>query len=153
MKYISKRLFDGEAIEYCGDFHGLHKFMAWMTLLFLGVFLIGIYLFIKMKVRFATTEFCVTSRRIVLKTGLFTAHMIDLELDAIEGAHIYQSFFGRIFGYGDVIVQGRGEGGIDFPIMAHPGRFVAAIEEARMHAQAAPMEMLSEELHHAQAAE
>lgn len=146
MTYIEKRLFDGEEIVYCGDFPGIHKFWAWVALLFLGIIVIGIFIFIGMMVHFRTTEFCVTSRRIVLKKGFFTANMYELELDAIEGAHVRQTFFGRIFGYGTVEVRGRGESDIDFPTMSKPGAFVAAIEEARMNAQAAPVEHLAEEM-------
>ncbi len=87
MKYIEKRLFDGEEIVYCGDFPGIHKFWAWVALLFLGIIVIGIFIFIGMMVHFRTTEFCVTSRRIIMKKGFFTANMYEIELDAIEGAH------------------------------------------------------------------
>lgn len=146
MSYISRRLFDDEEICYTGRFSGFHHFQAWMALIFLGVFLIGIYLFIKMKARFATTEFVVTSRRVILKEGLFNVRMIELELDAIEGGYINQSFFGRMFKYGDVHMTGRGETNLDLPVMAEPAAFLAAAEKARVAAEEAPVEHLGEQL-------
>ena len=146
MKYIEKRLFDDEDVIFCGDFPGIHKFWAWAALVVLGILVIGIVIFIRMMVHFQTTEFCVTSRRVILKKGLFTADMMEMELDALEGAHIHQSFWGRLFGYGRIEVRGRGNDDIQFPPMTKPGEFVAAIEEARMNAQAAPMETLADEI-------
>ncbi|MBB34461.1 MAG: hypothetical protein CME88_13980 [Hirschia sp.] len=147
MSYIEKRVFEGETIVYRGEFHWLHKLAPWLALIFLGVFLIGIYLFIKMMVHIKTTEFVVTSRRVIIKRGFFNARMDELALDAMEGAHTRQSLFGRLFGYGDVRISGRGEGGLDLPVMARPGQFVAATERARSDAEHAPMDHLADELH------
>ncbi len=146
MSYIEKRLFPEEEICYRGQFHWIHTWAAWFALFALGIFLIGIYLFISILVRINTTEFVVTSRRVVLKKGLFNAKLRELDLDAIEGGSTHQSFFGRIFGYGDVKVFGRGDTTIDFPVMAYPGKFLSEIEKARLSAEEAPMELLSEEL-------
>ncbi|MAP95295.1 MAG: hypothetical protein CMK07_10130 [Ponticaulis sp.] len=148
MSYIEKRLFEGEEICHRGEFHWLHKWGAWFALITLGVFLIGIYIWAKMMIKFATVEFVVTNRRVIFKKGLLSARMSEMELDAIEGGHSYQSFLGRIFGYGDVHFAGRGDGTLDLPVMAHAGEFIAQADKARAAAEAAPFEDLSEELHH-----
>ena len=85
--------------------------------------------------------------RVIIKRGFFNARMDELALDAMEGAHTRQSLFGRLFGYGDVRISGRGEGGLDLPVMARPGQFVAATERARSDAEHAPMDHLADELH------
>lgn len=147
MSYIEKRLYDGETICHRGHFHWLQVWGAWFALVFLGVFLIGIYIWAKLMIKFATVEFVVTNRRVIFKKGLLSARMSEMELDAIEGGHSYQSFFGRIFGYGDVHFAGRGDGTLDLPVMANAGEFIAQAEKARAAAETAPVERLAEDIH------
>lgn len=147
MTYVRQRLFEGEEIVYEGRFHWFHHAQAWLVLIFLGIFLIGIFMFISMMIKFSTTEFVVTSRRVIFKKGWLSARMEELQLDAIEGGRITQSFAGRIFGFGDVHVTGRGDTDIDFPLMEKPARFLAAIEKARSEVEQAPIEELSTQMH------
>jgi uncharacterized membrane protein YdbT with pleckstrin-like domain len=131
MTYVNQRLFEGEDVVYEGRFHWFHHAQAWLVLIFLGIFLIGIFMFISMMIKFSTTEFVVTSRRVIFKKGWLSIKMEELQLDSIEGGNISQSFAGRIFGFGDVHVTGRGDTDIDFPLMDKPSRFLAAVEKAR----------------------
>ncbi|MAK61442.1 MAG: hypothetical protein CMK09_10715 [Ponticaulis sp.] len=147
MSYIKKRLYEGETICHRGEFHWLQVWGAWFALFGLGIFLIGIYIWAKMMIKFATVEFVVTNRRIVLKKGFLTARMDELELDAIEGGHVRQGFLGRIFGYGDVHYTGRGSYTLDLPVMAQPGEFVAQAEKARAASEEVPFNQLADELH------
>lgn len=55
-----------------------------------------------------STEFAVTSKRVISKTGLVFRHTNELNLSRVESLHINQSIFGRIFNYGTVTVQGTG---------------------------------------------
>ena len=147
MSYIEKRLYDGEIICHRGEFHWLHKWGAWFALFGLGIFLIGIYVWAKLMIKFATVEFVVTNRRVVLKKGFLSARMDELELDAIEGGHVRQSVLGRMFGYGDVHYTGRGTYTLDLPVMAHPGQFVAQADKARANTEAEPFDHLVSEIH------
>lgn len=150
MKYIEKRLFDDEELCFTGQFHWLQYWGAWFALVILGVFLIGIYIFVKQMFYLGTTSFAVTSRRVILKEGLFSTRLVELDLDAIEGASTTQSFFGRVFGYGDVHMHGRGETSIDFPIMARPGAFIAAMEKSRKASEEAPFTNLADDINQSQ---
>lgn len=144
MAYLDKRLFDEERILYRGDFHWLRKLAAWLALIFLGVVVIGIVIFVREMVKMNTSEFVVTNRRLLFKTGLFSAHVRELSLNAIEGAEIRQGILGRIFGFGDLVIEGRGEGEINFPTMASPATFLAAAEKARHELAQASVEKLAD---------
>jgi uncharacterized membrane protein YdbT with pleckstrin-like domain len=58
------------------------------------------------------TEIAVTDLRVIYKTGLLTRLTDEMPLGKVENIEITQSIFGRIFGYGNVDVQGTGAIGI-----------------------------------------
>jgi uncharacterized membrane protein YdbT with pleckstrin-like domain len=136
MSYLSRRLASGETVVYEGRFHWIQWTLPWLALLVLGIIVIGIFIWIREMMRLTTTRMIVTNRRVMLKKGFFTIHVDELILDSIEGAHIDQSIFGRIFGYGKLMLRGRGDTHVEFPTMNAPSRFSAAIEDVRMRAEA-----------------
>lgn len=139
MSYITRRLAPGEEVVAEGDFHWFQKTWPWLALIFLGIIVIGIIIWAVQLVRMGTTQWAVTNRRVLLKRGFWTVHVDELTLPSIEGAEVDQSIVGRIFGFGKLRLKGRGETVLDFPSMAHPNRFRAAIEEARMRAEVQPV--------------
>ncbi len=142
MSYVRKRLAPGETLVQQGRFHGLQYLYAWLALLLLGIVVIGIVIWARELIRLGTTEFVVTSRRVVLKRGFFNVKVDELTLDAIEGSHIDQTFMGRLFGYGRLNIRGRGDTEIQFPTMAHPARFRSAAEGARIASEERPVEVV-----------
>ena len=140
MSYLSKRLAPDEVIVAEGRFHWLQHVWPWLALIFLGVLIIGIIIWIKEMVRLNTTDFVVTNRRIVLKKGIMDVDVYEMNLSSIEGSHIDQSILGRIFGYGRLTIRGRGDMQIEFPTMAKAGEFRAAAEGARMESEVHPVE-------------
>jgi uncharacterized membrane protein YdbT with pleckstrin-like domain len=59
-------------------------------------------------IRRATTELAVTDHRVIYKSGLLSRHTIEMNRDKVESVDVDQSVFGRIFGYGTVVVRGTG---------------------------------------------
>ena len=59
-------------------------------------------------IRRVTTELAVTDHRVIYKSGLISRHTIEMNRDKVESVDVDQSFLGRIFGYGTVIVRGTG---------------------------------------------
>ena len=55
-----------------------------------------------------TTETDVTNLRVVHKTGFIRRRTFEISLDKVESVDVNQSIFGRIFGYGTVLVRGTG---------------------------------------------
>lgn len=135
MSYIDRSLAAGERVVCRGRWPLIHWLGAWAALIFLGIILIGVYIFIRAVVHMSVTEFAVTDRRIVLKRGLFNVHTKELATETIEGVQLVQSLWGQIFGFGRIVVTGTGDAQIVFPPMARPIEFRRAIETTR-HANA-----------------
>jgi uncharacterized membrane protein YdbT with pleckstrin-like domain len=131
MSYIDKSLGNGETLVARAHFHWWYSLKAWLALIFLGIFLIGIWIFFAMMVRKWTTEIAVTTHRFVQKEGLFTLRTFEVALPNIEGVRVTQSFWGRILGYGHLRIEGTGVDHVDLPDIADPIAFRAAIESAK----------------------
>jgi uncharacterized membrane protein YdbT with pleckstrin-like domain len=148
MTYIEKHLHEGEFLIQRGHFHWLWYLRAWLALLIFGWLIIGIIYFIYEMIRLHTTEFAVTNRAIIMKKGFIAAHVDQLSLEAIESANLDQGIVGRIMGFGDLDIEGRGEGEIDFPAMKAPARFLSAINQARHENSRASVDRLADDLEH-----
>lgn len=132
MSFLAKRLAPGESLIYRGRFHVMQQIYAWGALLLLGVILVGVYIWLREMVRLNTTEFIVTNRRVMLKTGWLSVHVDELTLGSIEGGEVDESILGRLFGYGRLTMRGRGDTHLHFPTMASPNAFRSAAEGARI---------------------
>jgi uncharacterized membrane protein YdbT with pleckstrin-like domain len=88
-------------------------------LLFLGaVVLIGGGI-----VRRNATEIAVTSRRVLIKTGIANRRTLELLLSRIESVGVNESPLGRMLGYGTVILRGTGGTPEQFERIARPLEF------------------------------
>jgi uncharacterized membrane protein YdbT with pleckstrin-like domain len=134
--YVEQSLGDEETILVEGRFPSLYWAGAWLTLILLGPFLIGIYFFLRWAVHMSTTEFAVTDRRVILKRGLFGRSTQEIAIERVEGVQLEQSLWGRLFGYGRLDVRGTGDALIRFPTMTAPVKFRTAIDDARDRTQA-----------------
>ena len=63
-------------------------------------------------VAYKTTEYVLTENRIIEKYGLFNVHCDEMGLDKIENITLEQGFWGRVFKYGTVVVQGTNRNNI-----------------------------------------
>lgn len=101
--------------------------------LYLG-FLIDTVLFVFIARRvliLATSEYVLTDRRLVKQTGIFSKASVDSWLDKVNNVEHRQSLWGRILGFGDVIVDTASETGTTvFPAIASPLSFKRAITDA-----------------------
>lgn len=74
-----------------------------------------------------TTETDVTNMRVVHKTGFIKRRSFEMALDKIESVDVDQSILGRLLNYGDVTVNGVGEGREKIHTIAAPLAFRSAI--------------------------
>jgi hypothetical protein len=107
----------------------LHPIIKLSALL---VFLLGVMKFAQMLVIKVTTEIAVTSTRLIYKRGLVARSVGEMNIDRIESIAVHQSFWGRIFNFGRLIIHGMGVGELIMPELAEPIRFRRAIEKARV---------------------
>jgi uncharacterized membrane protein YdbT with pleckstrin-like domain len=71
----------------------------------------------------------VTNRRVLIKTGIMSRRTIELLLSRVESIVITEPFFGRMFGYGTVIVRGTGGTPEPFTLIANPTEFRRHVQE------------------------
>ena len=75
-------------------------------------------------------EQAVTNRRVVRKVGIVSRETTELRLASIETVDLRQSFWGRMFGYGNVEITGRGETAMVLDRIADPIEVKREIESA-----------------------
>ncbi len=93
------------------------------------LFILGLLGFIMALLRFKTTEFALTNRRVIAKWGILSRHTIELNLDKIEGVNVSQGILGRMLGYGSVILVGTGGSAEPMKQIADPFAIRKAIQE------------------------
>ncbi len=70
-----------------------------------------------------TTETDVTNLRVVHKTGFIKRRTFEMALDKVESVDVNQTILGRILNYGDVTINGVGEGRETITTIASPLAF------------------------------
>ncbi|SEL90149.1 PH domain-containing protein [Colwellia chukchiensis] len=130
MKYIEQSLSQNEVIH---DEFKLHWFsrIPLVILIILVLPSIGISLpfAIYEYLRLRSIEQGVTNKRVILKTGIISRKTEEMKIDAVETIEIDQSILGRIFGFADVKLTGRGMGALIFKSIDEPIEVKKAIEE------------------------
>jgi uncharacterized membrane protein YdbT with pleckstrin-like domain len=75
------------------------------------------------------TEMAVTNRRVLIKTGMASRRTLDLMLNKVESIGVTETFMGRMFGYGSVVIHGTGGTPESFVMIAHPQEFRHSVQE------------------------
>ncbi|MEO0696805.1 MAG: PH domain-containing protein [Pseudomonadota bacterium] len=78
-----------------------------------------------------TTEIVVTTYRFVYKRGLVSRDTQEVSLNKIEEISLTQSVWGRVFGYGQLVLRGTGVGVIELPNLDNPIDVRKIIENAK----------------------
>lgn len=128
--YIQASLIPGESIIHAG------KISLWsqFRMILLGVFLLPLYglgvLCIAIAViRYLSTEFAFTNKRVIAKFGFISRRTIELKLTKIESISINQGVLGRIFNFGTLVISGVGNSHAPFPAISNPMKFRQAFLE------------------------
>jgi len=94
------------------------------------VFVFALVLFLPKYVAFATSEFAVTNKRLIVKVGVLRRRTIELQLSKVEAIAVEQGLVGRIFGYGNIVVTGTGGTKEPFRTISGPLKFRRAVQAA-----------------------
>jgi len=85
-----------------------------------------------------TSEFAVTNKRVLIKTGLIRRHSLETLVSKIESIGVSQGILGRLLDFGTIVVSGTGGSKDPFHRIADPMQFrrkvqeqIAAMEEWR----------------------
>jgi len=82
--------------------------------------LIGIIGLIVSFIRSKTTEFALTDKRVIGKSGIIKRNSLELVLGKVESISVNQNILGRIFDFGTLVVTGSGGTHQVFPYIAEP---------------------------------
>jgi uncharacterized membrane protein YdbT with pleckstrin-like domain len=76
--------------------------------------------------------YLVTTRRVIQISGVLNKNVVDSSLEKVNDVKMSQSFFGRMFGYGDVEILTASELGVNlFHQIDHPVEFKTAMLNAK----------------------
>jgi hypothetical protein len=67
---------------------------------------------------FFTTEFAVTNKRVIGKSGALRRRSLEIMLSKIESVRVDEPFLGRLLNYGTIIVKGSGGTAQPFPFIS-----------------------------------
>ena len=148
MAYPKKHLNSNETIAL--DMHPQWGYFAQPALALVGSIIIGIVLWIKKYsgttgraatyavlvllvitalwligrfLKWLTTEFVITSQRIIFRQGVFAKSGIEIPLERVNNVNFNQGIFERMLGAGDLLIESGGEDGQQrFTDIRHPDR-------------------------------
>lgn len=157
MSYLDDHLLAGERIVYRARLHWT-IFLSSIVVVLLGIGLgillqvvepaysfaglalagVGLLLAIGPAVRYVTSEFAVTDKRVLGKVGFVERESDETLLSKIEAIAVDQGVLGRILGFGTVTITGTGGTQEMFPRISEPLEFrrkiqsqIIALEETR----------------------
>jgi membrane protein YdbS with pleckstrin-like domain len=142
MSYLDDHLLAGERIVYRARLHWT-IFLTSIVVVLLGVVLwillqalepaysfaglglagIGLLLAIGPGIRYVTSEFAVTDKRVLGKTGLIERESDETLLSKVEAISVDQGVIGRVLGFGTVTITGTGGTQKVFSGIAEPLEF------------------------------
>jgi uncharacterized membrane protein YdbT with pleckstrin-like domain len=76
-----------------------------------------------------TSEFAITNKRIIIKSGLISRRTLEMNIAKVESVNVDQGILGRILGYGVVTVIGTGGTRETFQSIADPLAFRKAFQQ------------------------
>lgn len=119
MRYVNSVLIAGEEAIYRAKLHW--KIYFTIRAIF--------SLWISPITRQTTSEFVITNKRIIIKTGFISRKTLEMNLNKIESVNVDQGILGRIFDYGTITIIGVGGTKESFPDISMPLLFRRKFQE------------------------
>jgi uncharacterized membrane protein YdbT with pleckstrin-like domain len=94
-----------------------------------ALLLVGLIVLFVGSLRRNTTEMAVTTRRVVVKTGLASRRTIEMLLNKVETIEVSEPGMGRLFGYGSITMIGTGGTSEQFHKIAKPLLFRNEVQQ------------------------
>ncbi len=106
----------------------------WLWIFGAAVVLIGLVWAFVHYVEVMTSEFAVTTSRLILKVGLISRYTTELLLAKVESIGVQQGLIGRVLNYGDLTVTGTGGAREIFRRVRDPIGFRNHVQQASLGA-------------------
>lgn len=110
----------GSLIVYGTSLYGLISFLT---------FIVTIYYVFSSIITYCASEYGVTNKRVLVKTGFIKRNSLEIILARIESIQVEQSVLGRIFNYGTIIIAGTGGCRDPFYFIPAPLKFRKKVQE------------------------
>lgn len=110
MRYVDKMLSKDEAVIVFARptwWSGFWLYV-WVVILAIPTFGISLLFLIPTIIRNLTTEYAVTNKRVIFKTGFLRRDADELRIGKVETVKVDQSITGRILRYSTIVVIGTG---------------------------------------------
>ncbi len=107
----------------------------WLWYAGAAVIVIGLAWMAVRLVEVMTSEFAVTTSRLIFKVGLIARYTLELLLAKVETIGVAQNLPGRIFNYGDLTVTGTGGSKEVFRTVRDPIGFRNHVQQASLGSQ------------------
>jgi uncharacterized membrane protein YdbT with pleckstrin-like domain len=144
MSYVEKNLLPGETVGYRTHLHpviflqpvlfalvgiGFVVFgllnpalsAFWMLGAAFLVFAAG--LGVDRAVRYVSSEFAITNKRVLIKVGFINRHTVEMLLTKVETIRVEQGILARLFNFGTIVLTGTGGTNEPFRLIAAPLEF------------------------------
>ena len=154
MSYVESTLVPGERIIYRAHVHwitflgaGLVSLLFTSGAIFVAavdnnqsvafvIFLIGILPLAWSYLRYRCSEFAVTDKRVLIKTGMIQRHTLETLLNKVENISVEQGLLGRVLNYGTIQVTGTGSTKETFTNIVAPLEFRKQVQGATLNYEA-----------------
>lgn len=154
MSYVESTLVPGERIIYRAYLHWttflgagfLFVLFTIMAIVFVTredsqsaafiVFVLGAVPLAGAYIRYKSSEFAVTDKRVLIKTGLVRRHTLETLLNKVENISVEQGLLGRVLNYGTILVTGTGSTKETFSNIAAPLEFRKQVQGATLNYEA-----------------
>ena len=140
MGYVDEHLLPGEQVIYTGHLHKLTYFVpvlaaialigigGWaitsgMTPVAIIAFVAALLPLVWAHINYTSSEFAVTDKRVIIKTGFVQRRTLETMLGKVEGISVDQTIAGRMLGFGTITVTGTGGTKEPFANIAKPLEF------------------------------
>lgn len=140
-RYVEESLLPGEQVVFRTPLHWVMFFWPlalalWAMILYSSgasnaatVFLViaGVWGLLR-SLEYSSSEFAVTSRRIVIRVGVVRRRTLELQIAKVEAIGVNQGLGGRMLDYGTIVVTGTGGTKEIFKRIANPMQFRRAVQ-------------------------
>ena len=124
MSYIEESLSAEEKIVAVFRQHWVTRLKLVLWILLIITIPLAVYEWLRLR----TIEHGVTNKRVIYKHGIISRNTEEMKLGSIETVRIDQGVWGRILGFGDIRVTGKGISDVVFRRMDDPMEVKRRIE-------------------------
>jgi uncharacterized membrane protein YdbT with pleckstrin-like domain len=93
-----------------------------------SVLALAVLWFLVKYVDYASSEFAVTNKRVIIKVGVLRRRTVEMLNTKVEAVSVNQGLLGRILGYGNIVVTGTGGTNEPFNGISSPLEFRRAVQ-------------------------